>query len=594
MSGFIGKILKVDLTKGKIKVETLKEAFYRKWFGTYGLGSRIIYDEIPAKTDPLGPDNIIGLTTGIATGTPVSFSGSFTAVGKSPLTGTWGDSRGGGFFGKELKNAGFDAVFFYGRSEKPVYLWINNGKAEIKDASDLWGKNVNATEALLKEKHVDKRVQVASIGTSGEKFSLISAIMTDEGRAAGRQGLAAVMGSKKLKAVAVRGTGKIPIFNRDKLRKQVKLALAAAQKNPAFLGFRKYGTTMMTHMSAMSGDSPVKNWGGSGKDDFPTAVNLSGDNVGKYNVRPYGCSGCPVSCGGIQKVASGPYTVEGHRPEYETLAAFGSMCLNDNVESIIYLNHICNNYGLDTISAGCTIAFAIECYENGILTKEDTDGVALKWGAHEAIVEMTEKLAKREGFGDILADGVRVAAKKIGKGSEKYAMHVCGQELPMHDPRLETQAYGKRCQLMYIADATPARHTQSPHEGFTFQAAGLCSFGAFLGSIGEDLPQTHDFINSVTGWDVTSAEMLLIGDRIATMRQAFNLREGFKPSDFKYPDRVLGKPPLKSGPLAGVTIHPEIMVAEYFKSMDWDLETGKPSKAKLVELGLEDLIKDLY
>jgi aldehyde:ferredoxin oxidoreductase len=207
---------------------------------------------------------------------------------------------------------------------------------------------------------------------------------------------------------------------------------------------------------------------------------------------------------------------------------------------------------------------------------------------------MTEKLAKREGFGDILADGVRVASQKIGRGSEKYAMHVCGQELPMHDPRLEINDYCKRCQLMYIADATPGRHTQAPHEGFAFQAAGLCSFGAFLGGIGEDLPQTHDVINAVTGWDVTSAEMLLIGDRIATMRQAFNLREGFKPSDFKYPDRILGKPPLKSGPLAGVTIHPEIMVAEYFKSMDWDTETGKPSKKKLVELGLEDLVKDLY
>jgi aldehyde:ferredoxin oxidoreductase len=593
MGGFIGKILNVDLTKGKIKEKTLKEVFYRKWFGAYGLGARILYDEIPAKTDPLGPDNIIGLTTGIATGTPVSFSGSFTAVGKSPLTGTWGDSRGGGFFGKELKNAGYDAVFFSGISDKPVYLWINDGEAEIKDAAELWGKNVNATEALLKKKHGDKRVQVATIGTSAEKLSLISAIMTDEGRAAGRQGLATVMASKKLKAVAARGTGKIPLFDREKLREQVKASLAAAQKNPAFLGFRKYGTTMMTHMSALGGDSPVKNWAGSGPDDFPTAEKLSGDNVGKYNVKPYGCSGCPVSCGGLQKVESGPYAVEGHRPEYETLASFGSMCLNDNVESIIYLNHICNDYGLDTISAGCTIAFAIECYENGLITKKDTDGIALNWGAHEAIVAMTEKMAKREGFGDILADGVCVAAQKIGKGAEQYAMHVGGQEIPMHDPRL-AQAYGKKCQLMYIADATPARHTQSPHEGFAFQAAGLCSFGAFLGSIGEGLPQTHDFINSVTGWDVTSEELLLIGDRIAAMRQAFNLREGFKPSDFTYPDRVLGKPPLKSGPLAGVTIHPEIMVAEYFKSMDWDLETGKPSKAKLVELGLKDLIKDLY
>jgi len=594
VGGFIGKILKVDLTTEKIKTETLKEAFYRKWFGGYGLGSRILYDEIPAKTDPLGSGNIIGLTTGIVAGTPVHFSGNFTAVGKSPLTGTWGDSRGGGFFGSELKYAGFDAVFFHGMSDSPVYLWVNDGKAELMDASNLWGRNVYETEDMLKEKHADKKVQVASIGTSGEKLSLISAIMTDKGRAAGRQGLAAIMGSKKIKAVAVRGTQKIPIADMDKLMTLRKQALEASKKNPLFSPWSKYGTSMLTAMCALSGDSPVKNWGGSAKDDFSTVSNIDGDHVIKYNTKRYACLNCPVACGGLQKIESGPYAVEGHKPEYETLSAFGSMCLNDNVESIIYLNHICNNYGLDTISAGGTIAFAIECYENGIITKDDTDGIALKWGNHEAIVEMTEKLAKREGFGDKLADGVRVASEKIGKGSKKYAMHIGGQELPMHDPKLETQPSGKIVQFMYIADATPARHTQTPHEGFAFQAAGLCWFGGFLGPVGEGVPQTYDLINAVTGWNLTSSDMLLVGDRITTMRQAFNVREGFKPSDFKYPNRVLGKPPLKSGPLAGVTIHPEKLVAEYFKSLDWNLKTGKPSKKKLTELGLEFLIKDLY
>jgi len=589
LGGYIGKILKVNLTSGKINEVSLDEAFYRKWFGGYGLGARILYSEIPAKTDSLGPENILGFTTGILTGTPVPFSGSFTVVGKSPLTGTWGDSRGGGFFGPELKYAGFDAVFFYGKSKKPVYLWINNGKAEIRDASGIWGRNVNETEEILKERQKSKRVQVASIGTSGEKLSLISAIITDKGRAAGRSGLGAVMGSKKLKAVAVRGTARIPLADMDKLLELRKNALDAMKKNPMVSTFSNYGTSNWTADSAFNGDSPVKNWGGVGKEDFPTAEKLSGDNVIKYDIGPYGCFGCPVACGGLQRVASGPYAVEGHKPEYETLAVFGTMCLNDNVESIIYLNHICNNYGLDTISTGSTIAFAIECYENGIITKDDTGGIALEWGDHEAIVAMTEKLAKREDFGDILADGVRVASKKISKGSEKYAMHVCSQELPMHDPKLETSPYNKTCQLMYIADATPARHTQHPHEGFAMQATGLCSFRSFLERDGKDLPQITDFINAVTGWNVTDSDMLLVGDRIATMRQAFNVREGFKPSDFKYPGRVLGKPPLKSGPLARVTIHPEKMVAEYFKSMDWDLETGKPSRNKLTELGLEDV-----
>jgi aldehyde:ferredoxin oxidoreductase len=596
LGGYIGKILKINLTSGKIKEETHGEAFYRKWLGGYGLGVRILYNDIPANTDPLEPENIVGLTTGILTGTLAPFSGSFTAVGKSPLTGTWGDSRGGGFFGPELKYAGFDAVFFHGRSKKPVYLWINDGEAEIRDASDVWGRNVNDTEAILKEKHQDKRVQVACIGTSGEKLSLISAIMTDEGRAAGRQGLAAIMGSKKVKAVAVRGRGRIPVEDMDQVLDFRKKVLDAMKKNPMYDRFCKYGTTGGTAASAISGDSPVKNWSGVGREDFPTAEKIGGDSVIKYDIGPYGCFGCPVACGGLQRVERGPYAVEGHKPEYETLAAFGTMCLNDNVESLIYLNHICNNYGLDTISAGGTIAFAIECYEKGIISKDETDGIALEWGNHKAIVEMTEKLAKREGFGDILADGVKVAAKKIGKGSKKFAMHVCGQELPMHDPRDVHNPYNKKNALMYIADATPARHTQSPHDGFALQATGICSFGGFLGRGGEGVPQLTDFINAITGWSITTSDMRVIGDRIATMRQAFNVRDGLKPSDFTYPDRVLGKPPLKSGPLAGVTIEKQVnlQVEEYFKSMDWDLKTGKPLRKKLIELGLEDVARDLW
>lgn len=597
MGGYVGKILKVNLTTGKISEKALSEAFFRKWFGGYGLGAAILYSEIPAKADPLGPENVVGLTTGVLTGTITPFSGGFTAVGKSPSTGTWGDTRGGGFFGPELKYAGFDAVFFYGCSEKPVYLWINNGEAEVIDASDIWGKTVNETEEMLKEKHKDKRVQVASIGPCGEKLSLISAIMTDQGRAAGRSGLAAIMGSKKLKAVAVRGTGKLPIVDTDRLLGLRKALLAEMKDNPTFKMFHKYGTTGGTANMAFSGDSPVKNWGGSGKEDFPNAENVSGDSVYKYMVRPYGCFGCPVGCGGLLKVASGPYAIEGHRPEYETLAAFGSMLLNDNVESIIYLNHLCNNYGLDTISAGSTIAFAIECYENGIITQKDTGGIALKWGDHQAIVEMAEKLAKREGFGDVLADGVKVASEKIGKGSAKFAMHVGGEELPMHDPRqLASNPYNMKNAYMYIADATPARHTQRPHEGFAGQALGLCFFGGIMSGDDPNAPQTFDLLNAVTGWNITKSDMVVIGDRIATMRQAFNIRQGFKPSGFKYPNRVLGTPPLKYGPLAGVAIETEVhqLVKKYFQSMGWDLKTGKPTRAKLIELGLEDVADDLY
>lgn len=591
----MGKILKINLSTRNISELKPGDDFYRKWLGGYGIGARILYDDIPAKTDPLGPENVIGFTTGILTGTLTPFSGSFTVVGKSPLTGTWGDSRGGGLFGPELKYAGVDAVFFYGVSSKPVYLWLTNGVAELKDATAIWGRNVSETENIIKEAHNDSRVQVASIGTSGERLSLISAIMTDEGRAAGRQGLGAVMGVKKLKGVAVRGTERVLIYNLKKLHEVRSKALEAMKKNPFYDVFSKYGTSALTYQSAFSGDSPVKNWKGVGKEDFPSAENLSGDNVICYDTGPYGCFGCTVACGGIQQVDDGPYAIRGHKPEYETLAAFGSMCLNDNLPSIIYLNHICNDYGLDTISAGATIAFAMECYENGLITQEETDGIALEWGNHAAIVDMTVKMARREGFGDILADGVVRAAQRIGKGSEQYAMHVGGQELPMHDPRDIENPYNTRNAFMYLVDATPARHTQSPHEGFAIQAAGVCSFTSFLQGAGDDVPHFSDFINAVTGWHLSPVDMITIGDRIATMRHVFNIREGFTPSDFVYPDRVLGIPPLQSGPLAGVTVKEQVenMVRDYYQSLEWNLKTGKPSTKKLIELELADIVTEL-
>ena len=593
MSGFIGKIMKVDLSKRKVTIEKVKETFYRKWFGTYGFGSRILYKDIKPGIDPLGPDNVLGLTTGLMTGTPALFSGSFTAVTKSPLTSYWGDSRAGGFFGKELKFAGYDDIFFYGRASKPVYLSITNEHASLEEANDLWGLNVRETEKTLKENIGDERAQVASIGRSGEKLSLISSIMTDDGRAAGRSGVGAVMGSKNLKAVVIRGTKNIPIHDKDKLTQLNKKALDLAKENPMLGFFGTYGTTGMTSRSIMSGDASVKNWSGSGEVDFPHEDKFSAQNLHTYDYEKYSCFGCPVGCGALSEVTSGPYSCKTHRPEYETWAALGSMILNEDLDSIVYINYLLNDYGLDTISTGATIAFAIECYENGLITKEDTDNLELTWGNTDDIVRLVKKMSEREGFGSVLADGSKIASEKIGKESEKYAMHIGGQEIPQHDPRLETSEYNKRCQLMYIADATPARHTQTPGIGFTFQALGLCSFGQMLVST-ENGPQLTDFINAITGWDVTTSELLMVSNRITTMRQSFNIREGWKPSDFTYPDRMLGKPPLSTGPIKNVTIDPIPKVREYWTSLGWDPMTGKPLKETLIELGLKELQKDLY
>jgi len=589
MGGFIGKILKINLTAGKIEEESLEESFYRTWLGCGGFVG-LVYSEIEPKTDPLGPGNILGFTTGVLTGTLTPFSGSFTVIGKSPLTGTWGEARGGGFFGPELKRTGYDAIFVYGRSDRPVYLLINDDERRIVDASDIWGKIASETERMIRESQRDKAIQVACIGPAGEKLSKISAVINDRGRAAARSGLGAVMGSKNLKAVAVRGRGSIPVKDLDKALELRKTFVERFKKSPLFKTFAKFGTTAGNTGSVLMGDAPVKNWGG-GPEDFLGANNVSGENLLKYVQSDYGCWGCDLRCGAMVKVPSGPYAVETHRPEYETVTAFGSMCLNDNLESIIYANWICNEYGLDTISAGSTVAFAIECYENSLITGKDTDGTELKWGNAEAIVELTRKIAKREGFGDVLADGVKIAAERIGKGSEKYAMHVCGQEVPMHDPRLIKNPFTRRLGLVYTVDATPARHTVTLGE-YAQTALGICMFLKAYGGLAGGYKNLYDFLEAVADWNVTSEEMRVISDRIATMRQAFNVREGFKPSDFKLPDRILGKPPLKSGPNAGVTLSLEPEAMEYFAKMDWDYKTGKPSQKKLVELGLEDVVKD--
>jgi len=610
----MGKVLLVDLSKGELKDEVLDEKLCRDFIGGYGIGARYLFTQQKAGVDPLGPDNILGILTGPLTGTAALSGTRYTVVGKSPLTGTWGDANSGGDFGPYLKFAGYDGIFFTGISAKPVYLFIKEGKAELRDAAHLWGKDTFETEDMLISE-LGKDVHVACIGPSGGNLSLISAVMNNKGRAAGRSGLGAVMGSKKLKAVAVTGTMTIPIADSSRVNELRTKYLG--ELLPLSQIFRNYGTPAITASSGHSGDSPVKNWGGVGVVDFADIEPIGLNPVMEQQTKPYACFRCPFGCGGHMKAGTGEYKYEAgaHKPEYETLASFGSMCLNNNLESIIKANDICNRYGLDTISAGCTIAFAIECYENGIITKEDTEGIELTWGNHQAIVAMTEKLAKREGLGAALADGQKVATEKIGKGAEQYAVHIQGEEVPMHDPKL-----GFHYATTYRLDATPARHTQgsegmmppglpiptfdqksSSGRGEAHKAgsnfnhvmncAGMCMFMYI------SLPDANavtEFIGAVTGWDVTKDELLSTGERISNVRHAFNIREGLNPLEFKVPDRLLGRPPQKEGPLTGVTVDEDTMVQEYLTAMDWDPKTAKPSKKKLQELGLEDVAKELW
>jgi len=612
--GYMGKMLWVDLTRGTLAEETLDEKICRDFIGGYGLGARVLFSRMKAGVDPLGPENILGIVTGPLTGTALGGS-RYVVVGKSPLTGGWGDANSGGHFGPHLKLAGYDAVFFTGISPKPVYLFIDNGRAELREAGHLWGKDSFETEDLLRAE-LGRDTEVACIGPSGEKVSLIAAVMNNKGRAAGRSGLGAVMGSKRLKAVAVKGSLKVPLADAEKAEELPRKYSRELTGN--FNMLRQFGTPALMVPLGMAGDAPIKNWAGIVGKDFSEAELelIGGEAVVAQQERRYACYRCPIGCGGHMKEGSGEYQYEAgaHKPEYETLAMFGSSCLNCNLESIIKVNDICNRYGLDTISTGAVIAMAIECYENGIISKEDTDGLEMSWGNHQAIVAMTERIAKREGFGAVLADGAKVAAERIGKGADQFAMHIQGQELPAHNPR-----FGFHWALGYRMDPTPARHTQGPgrpprglpipeydrnsqsgmQPGYKLahsfshvvQSLGLCIFVYWA------LPHIDplmESIKAVTGWEVTFDELFKTGERITNMRQAFNVREGLNALQFHIPDRILGKPPQEEGPLKGITLDEETIDGEYLAAMGWDPVTAKPGRSKLEELGLTDVVGALW
>jgi len=602
--GYMGKILFVDLSTVELKDEVLEEKLCHDFIGGYGVGSRVIYSRQKPGADPLGRENTLGFMTGPVTGTPAIGSSRYAVMGKSPLTGGWGDANSGGDFGPYLKFAGYDGIFVTGVSEKPVYLFINDGKAEIRDAANLWGKDTFETEDMLCAEH-GKQTHTACIGPSAEKLSLISCIITKRGSAAARSGLGAVMGSKKLKAVAVTGSQEVPIADSEtasRLRREFIAELKGIQfPGSSFLEQQhKYGSSAGIMPAIEMGAAPIKNWGGVAIVDFPDHSGLSGETAAANQDRNEGCWHCPLGCKGILKEGAGEYRYRAgaRRPEYETLAAFGPMCLNNNAESIAMANDICNHYGIDTISAGTTIAFAIECYENGLINKADTDGIELTWGNHQAIVAMTEKIARREGFGDILADGVKVAAERIGRGTEQYAVHIAGQELGMADPKLRLPQMGDRgSAARYQMDATPGRHIQgfgaSGFQPHFINVAGFCFQGGYS-RIKDSNKYLMGFMSAVTGWNRSMDELLKVGERVANMRHVFNLREGINPLEREVHPRIIGNPPHEAGPHANVTVDINAEIYWNLGALDWDRATTKPSKKKLLELGLDDVAKDLW
>jgi len=622
--GYAGKIAFVDLTKGEVQTETLDESMARDFIGGQGLGARILYERQKKGVDPLGPESMLGFTTGPLTGTKTPTGGRYMAVCKSPLTGGWGDANSGGYFGSELKAAGWDAVFVTGIAPSPKYLMVSDDRIEIRDAGHLWGKDTVETETTIQADAGDKKIRIAVIGPASEKLALISGIINDRGRAAARSGVGAVMGSKKLKAVAVRGTGKATVADAAALERLRKDFIAAMREMGGFADILlKHGTCGLTAGLVASGATPVKNWQMTGEQSFANLEKIAdADTIIKQQTRKYGCANCPIACGGIFNVTSGKYPVgETHKPEYETIGAFGTMCMCDDFEAIIKLNEMCNRSGLDTISAGTALAFAMECFENGIISEDDMDGIPLTWGNAEAMITMVDKMAAREGFGDILADGVKIAAQKIGGGAEKFAVHVGGQEPGLHNALfLPSRGTG------YVCDPTPGRHTAGPmaridggpgafapypelkieqFDRYTYTgkgpmsvtassylqagaSAGLCLMPLmFFGNF-----PFVDFFNAVSGWDFSVSEILTAGKRIQTMRQCFNVREGIRPSDIKLPDRMSGRPPHAQGPVAGVTLDIDSLAREYRQAMGWDPQSGHPQDTTLEKLGLTQLIKE--
>jgi len=617
MFGYAGRILRVNLTDDKIRIESPDENFYRRYMGGWGFIAYYLLRELESGADPLSPVNKLIVALGPITGVPIAGSGRNAVGGKSPLTGGFGASEGGGFFGAELKKAGFDCIIIEGRAEKPVYLWIHDGEAEIRDAKHIWGMYIADSQRIIREELKDNLIRTMQIGPGGENLVRYACVINDLKHAAGRTGMGAVMGSKRLKAIAVRGHGEVKVADPDKVRKLAEAMVDWASAKPRGAGGVDWGLGTGAWMTAhvLSGNLPTRNF----RDGlFPNPEAISAQTIrDTILIRMDSCYACPIRCKKVVKVDE-PWKVDPEYggPEYETLAALGSNCGIDDLKAICKANELCQKYTIDTIGAGATIAFAMECYENGVLTREDTGGLDLRFGNAEAMVKLVEMIGRREGIGDLLAEGTRRAAERIGGGAERYAVHVKGQEVPMHEPRLK-RALG----LGYAVSPTGADHVHNIHDTSFIQksawekvkALGIldqvpledlgpnkvrlliyCTFTAILdncllmcGSVPWSYDQKLEILRAVTGWNSTMWELMKLGERVLNMARVFNIREGITSDDDWLPDRFFH--PQTAGPLSEVAVNPdELKNARriYYRMMCWNEETGVPSRGKLEELGI--------
>lgn len=619
MYGYNGKVLMVDLTNKSFEIQDLNPEWAYTYMGGATLGARFLFDLMPAKTPVFAPESILGFVSSPLNNTKALVGARWTVVSKSPVTGGFNDANCGGSFGPALRKTGYDAIFFKGIADNPVYLLLGDGQPELRDASAIWGKTTPETEDLLKTEFGD-RISVAQIGPAGEALSPMAAIMNDLHRAAGRGGPGAVMGSKRLKAVVCcGGNAEIPIKD--------EAALIACNKegvnhgkpgNPGempFSRFSKFGTSADYYPAVTMADAPIKNWLGAPEVDITDemASVLDGPVMDpKYRVGTTGCTNCHVRCAAYYKVESDRYKLD-HvvRPEYETQASCGCALLNGCPDTMIILNWLSNAYGYDSISFGATIAWAMECYDKGIISRDEMDGIDLKWGDTDAMLAIADRMCANEGIGAVLNLATQGAAEKLGKGFE-CLVTACGIELPFH-----SSIYNPAFARTYQHDATPGRHVKGgrgmrfghnpPEVKYNYEgtgeadvagllnwsltdSCGICGFGNAV------FPPLHSvkMLNAVTGFDYTQEQLVKFSYRSYTMRYAFNMREGFSRKDYTISDRAIGKPAMEAGPLKGITVDNEKLADNFFGFLGWDLETFTPPLSFLQDVGGLDFVIELF
>jgi len=610
MNGYLGKLLLVDLTSGEIRDEPLNAEYCQKFIGGSGLACRYLYDFIDSHSDPLGLENTLIFMTGPLVGTRAPSCGRYVICARSPQTGIWGESNIGGFLGPEIRFAGYDGVMIRGQAPMPTYLFIKDGKAELLSASHLWGQDSYKTQEAIKEESRDKRLRVACIGEAGENLVKYAAVMGDGGRAAGRTGMGAVMGAKRLKAVACRGRELIPLAKRETFHEIARAALLEMKDDVTTQILHQTGTAGSADYFSLLGNMPNRYFSQGG---FPGVEEISGSVMAERILKgTSGCFACPAQCGRLVEIKR--YELEKTvGPEYETVAALGSLLLISDLEAVSYLGYLCNAYGLDTITTGVTIALAYYLYQEGIIDEEETGGLKLRWGDPEPVIQLVKTIAQRQGFGDLLAEGAEAVANHYGV--EDLAAQVQGLEVAMHDPRASAGVT-----LSYLTSPRGACHNKSDmywvDVGRIIEEVGVGAMDRFQEEGKAEVVARHqnwrsvcdalitctlmnvpvkglvDMLNAATGWEVDLEEMMTVGERIFNLKRALNLKLGWRLEGERLPSLL--RRPLEEGGTGGYVPDVERLLHDYYLIRGWERETGKPSQERLLSLDLAEVALELW